>query len=40
MKKLLYIISISLIALAGCKKDPEPELPLQPLKSANCFIAE
>lgn len=38
MKKILYILSISLIALAGCKKDPEPELPLQQLKSANCFI--
>ena len=36
MKKLSFIIFISLIALAGCKK--EPELPPQPLMSANCFI--
>ena len=36
MKKFSFIIFISLIALAGCKK--EPELPPQPLMSANCFI--
>ncbi len=38
MKKLFFVLFISLITLIGCKKDPEPELPPQPLKSANCFI--
>ena len=37
MRKLLSILSVSLIVLAGCKKEG-PELPPQPLKNSNCFV--